>query len=373
MRLSQWFRQSSRPPRRFRPTVALLEDRIVLSGTPPGPAAHLRVIVPESVQSGSRFDVLVEAEDASNQVATGYTGFVSLSLGTPDSKATLPAAYTFTAADHGEHLFSVTLVATGSQTIKAADTHHLAGSAQTTVTPAPVLAQLLVVTSEQAAVGVPTAVTVEALDAAGHLLPSFTGVVQLTSSDTSATGSTMSGSKPAKLPPTYTFTASDHGEHTFQLTFNEKASTKGTLTTVTATAGSLKGSVFTPGSIKDQASLTVYPATVATHFGLTILSPAVVGSPTEVKVVALNAANQVVPSFTGTVSFTSTDPTATVSATAKGTPVGIKKFSYTFTAGDAGSHDFWLTFDKAGEQSITVTDAALALASSMEIYVRNKR
>ena len=79
-----------------------------------GPAAHLEVIVPENVTAGNAFNVTVEAEDASNHLATGYTGTIHFSLGSTDAGATLPADYTFTASDHGKHTFQVTLSATPS-------------------------------------------------------------------------------------------------------------------------------------------------------------------------------------------------------------------------------------------------------------------
>jgi hypothetical protein len=79
-----------------------------------GPATHLEVIAPEDVQSGRSFDVLVEAEDASNRPVSDFTDTVRFTLANPDSGATLPIDYTFTARDHGIHRFDVTLGAPGS-------------------------------------------------------------------------------------------------------------------------------------------------------------------------------------------------------------------------------------------------------------------
>jgi hypothetical protein len=367
MLFTRWFRRSrptqasGRPTRTCRPAVLALEDRTVPSGfgllhpggfgllgesgfgqllsspsSTPGPATHLQVIVPNSVQSGQTFNVLVEAEDASNRLASGYTGTVQLSLGTADSGATLPAAYTFTTSDHGRHLFQVSLAATGSQTITATDTttSSITGSATTTVNPAPTLTQLLVVTPETAAVGVPTRVTVAAVDASGHLLRNFTGTVSLSTSDSAATG----------LPSSYTFTASDRGVHTFDVTFGT-ADAAGSPTTVTATDGSVTG----------QASLTVDPATEVTHSRILALRPSVTGSSTAVLVQALNASNQVVTGYTGTIQLTSSDAAATATATAGGTATALP-LTYTFTSADAGAHTFYVTFGTAGQQTLTVTD-----------------
>ena len=240
----RWFRRQRRPAPTFRPALLLLEDRTVPSASAhsfshlpvPGPATHLQVIVPEQVQSGRSFQVEVEAEDASNQLATGYTGTVTFTLVPADTGATLPANYTFTSSDHGKHLFQVTLVATGSPTITVTDTttSTITGSASTVVNPAPVATTLEVVTPEQAAMGVATCVTVEVLDQSGHIMTNFTGAVTLSSSDTTATGTSARHTTAASLPITYTFTASDHGKHTFQVTFKETAAATGTSTTVTA-------------------------------------------------------------------------------------------------------------------------------------------
>jgi len=69
-------------------------------------------------------------------------------------------------------------------------------------------------------------VTVSAFDTTGAAMPSFTGIVTLTSSDPHAT-----------LPAAYTFQSSDAGVHSFPVTLN----TGGTQS-ITATSGSISGS-----------------------------------------------------------------------------------------------------------------------------------
>lgn len=359
MLLSRWFRRR-RPAPTFRPMLLVLEDRTVPSGFgshhfTPGPAAHLQVVVPENVQSGSPFTVRVVATDASNHPATGYDGTVTLSLQTTDSNATLPNPYTFTASDHGTHLFQVTLGALGSQTIlvsgtpsSTATTPLINSSATTTVQPAPQLSQLLVLTPEQTLTGVPTRVTVVALDAAGHPLKNFTGTVSLATSDTNATG----------LPASYTFTTADHSRHSFQVSF-QTADTPPDQTTVTATSG----------SITNQASLTVTSATTVTHFRMVALPVALTGSLAPVMIVALNAANQVVKGYTGTVTFTSTDTAATVSDTKSGTQTSLATFTYTFTTADSGRHLFWVTFGTTGKQTLSVNDQSANVTSSSDFWV----
>jgi hypothetical protein len=291
----------------------------------PGPATHLQVIAPENVRAGRGFNVLVEAEDASNRRATGYTGTVRLGLGTKDAGATQPAAYTFTARDHGMHLFHITLTAPGAQTVKAADTKtaSIAGSATTQVRAAPAATRLLVLTPETTTPGTPARVTVAALDASGHVVPNYTGTVRLTSSDGKAT-----------LPANYTFTAADHGRHTFQVTFQTPGSQQ-----VTATDTKT-------GSVTGQGSVLVKAVGPATHVGVIALRAALAGFPTPVEVVALDASNQVVSGYTGTVHFASSDGKATLPA------------NYHFVAADGGEHVFSVTFATAGKQTLTVTDTS---------------
>jgi hypothetical protein len=346
MFLSRLIRRAHRPsagsirsPRGYRPALQVLEDRTVPSGLPSGfgrgllgglfsnsgPATHLQVIVPENVQAGQTFGVLVEAEDASNRLASSYTGTVQISLGTTDSGATLPSNYMFTARDHGIHLFQVTLSATGSQTIMATDTStsSISGSASTTVNPAPVATQFVVRVADHVTQGVPTAVTVVALDASGHVVPNYTGTVSLGSSDGGA-----------KLPDNYQFTKSDNGRHTFQVTF-ENAGSQTVTATDTATS-----------SVTGQASTTVDAVGAVTHFGVFTLGRAIAGFPTPVVVVALDASNHVVAGYTGTVHLTSGDGSATLPN------------DYNFQASDNGAHLFSVTFGTAGKQSITATDTS---------------
>jgi hypothetical protein len=166
------------------------------------------VIVPEDVQSGSGFNVVVEAEDASNRLATGYTGTVSLT--SSDSGATLPADYTFTASDHGYHTFQVTFQTTGNQTVTATDTANstLTSQASTAVSAAGTVTHFGVFALGPTLPGVSTPVVVVALDASNQIVTGYTGTVHFTSSDSSAT-----------LPADYTFTASDNGVHVLNVTF----------------------------------------------------------------------------------------------------------------------------------------------------------
>jgi hypothetical protein len=91
-------------------------------------------------------------------------------------------------------------------------------------------------------------------------------------------------------------------------------------------------------------AVSVTQSQVATHFGFIKLSGSKVGAPVEVVLVALNAQNQVVTNYTGAVQFTSTDSQAGLPA------------NYTFTPDDGGQHHLFITFEAAGDQTLTATD-----------------
>jgi hypothetical protein len=317
-------RHSPAPGGAFRPRLEALEDRTVLSS----PATHFLVLTPPAAFTGQQTEVEVVALDASNHRVFNYTGTVQLT--STDPSDALPANYTFTARDHGEHDFLLTPGAVGSDTVTATDTttSSLTGDATLTVNPAPVATHFLVLAAPQAFAGQPTSVLVVALDASNHRVFNYTGTVQLTSTDPSDT-----------LPANYTFTSSDHGAHLFSLT--PAATGSDTITATDTSTSSVTGSV----------TLNVTPAPVATHFLVVVPRNVQTGQPTPVFVAALDASNHLVPTYTGTVQLTSSDSAATLNGTAL-------PATYTFMAVDHGIHVFWVTFGTTGSQTVTVTDTS---------------
>jgi cytochrome c oxidase assembly protein Cox11 len=189
-------------------------------------------------------------------------------------------------------------------------------------------------------------VNVVALDDSNHVATSYSGTVQLSSTDSSTT-----------VPSAYTFTTADHGHHTFTIT-------PGTTGTETISATDTSNS-----SITGSASLLVNAAPVVTHFlvlasssqgstdhhcggqfstDFTSSSSGSVsaGAPTNIRVLALDASNHVVPTYTGTVQLSSTDSSTTVPA------------AYTFTTADQGAHTFSVTPGTTGTETITATDTS---------------
>jgi hypothetical protein len=89
----------------------------------PAAASKFNITAPASVNPGASFNLTLTVEDAYGNVVIGYTGTVHFS--STDSKATLPANYTFTAADKGVHTFTGLVLRTkGKQKITITDTHN---------------------------------------------------------------------------------------------------------------------------------------------------------------------------------------------------------------------------------------------------------
>jgi streptogramin lyase len=84
----------------------------------------------------------------------------------------------------------------------------------------------------------------------------------------------------------------------------------------------------------------------AGSFQVTPAAPPTAGTPFNITVASLDQQGNPLPSYTGTVHFTSSDPQAVLPA------------DYTFTGGDAGAHTFAVTLKSTGRQTITVTDTA---------------
>ncbi|MEA2328231.1 MAG: endonuclease mitochondrial, partial [Thermoanaerobaculia bacterium] len=279
----------------------------------PPPATHFSVTAPANTTSGVAFNVTVTALDASNAIVPSYIGTVHF---TSTSAGSLPADYTFVAGDNGAHTFSVTLTSTGAQSITATD-GGITGSANTTVAPPPAT-HFSVTAPANTTSGVAFNVTVTALDASNAIVPSYTGTVHFTSSSAGS------------LPADYTFVAGDNGAHTFSVTLTSTGAQS-----ITATDGPITGS----------ANTTVAPPP-ATHFSVTAPANTTSGVAFNVTVTALDASNAIVPSYTGTVHFTSSS-------------AGSLPADYTFVAGDNGAHTFSVTLTSTGAQSITATDGAI--------------
>jgi hypothetical protein len=160
-----------------------------------------------SSTAGVAHNFTVTAKDVDGNTDPGYLGTMHFS--STDRRAILPPDYTFTAADAGIHVFSVTLKTAGPQGVRARDTvtSTLTG-AQYEIVVAPAAATTLTVSGlgSPRTHGTGGTITVTARDAYGNVATGYRGTVTFTSTDYHAV-----------LPANYTFTAAGAGTHTFNI------------------------------------------------------------------------------------------------------------------------------------------------------------
>jgi hypothetical protein len=301
------------------------------SGITVTPAAvdHLNVNIPLSATAGTPFDVVVKAQDLYNNTVSSYTGAVTFT--SSDSGASLPANYTFTTSDNGMHTFSngASLIHAGSQTITATDTatSSITGTGTSTINPA-AADHLNVSTPSSATAGAPFDVMVTAKDFYNNTATSYTGTVTFTSSDSGAT-----------LPANYPFNASDNGVHVFSSGATLIRAGSQTITATDTTTTAIAGT-----------STVAVSSAALNHFSITSGGTVAAGVPFDLIVTAQDQYGNTVTGYTGTVTFTTSDPDPGVSLPP----------DYTFTSTDNGTHTFsgGATLYTMGNQTITVTDTS---------------
>ncbi|MGH7462047.1 MAG: hypothetical protein ACREMA_13635, partial [Longimicrobiales bacterium] len=279
-------------------------------------AHHFLVSAPTSTPAGSPFGVTVTAQDRFNNTATTYTGTVHFT--SSDVGAGLPANYQFVPGDAGVRTFSgVTLTATGNQSITVTDavSSAFSGSVLINVTGG-LVARFAVSAQTNTTAGSPVVVTVIALDALDNVIPSnFT--VQLTSSDPQAL-----------MPPSATL-ANGIG---FFVAILRTAGTQ-TITASDATTASING---TSNSVSVAVS-------ALHHFGFpSVPSGVITGNSFDFTLAAQDAFNNTVPTYNGTVQFSSNDP---------GGPTLPGNAALT-----GGVGTFSATFKTPGNRTLTATD-----------------
>lgn len=291
----------------------------------PGVATKFAISgVPSSVGAGEQQMATLTALDAYGNVATSYANTVAWTSG--DTRAELPASYTFTAADAGVHTFAMTLNSVGdSHWIKATDTQTGTFKSQTgiSVTSATISAGSLSFTGfpTEVEAGLSQSFVLSALDGAGNLKKDYAGLVEFSSTDPLAS-----------LPAAYQFTSADGGDRTFSATLKTAGIQQLTATDVGT------GESFS-------ISINVLPTAVSKFTVAGFPSPTIAGESHEFTVVAADKYGNVATGYTGTVAFTSSDTNA------------ILPPNYTFTAEDQGRRTFVATLLNTGtSRSIVATD-----------------
>lgn len=295
----------------------------------PAAASKLVVTIPAASTAGQALAaVQVTAVDAGGNVDTGYTGTVTFT--SSDASAELPDDYTFDSGDNGKHIFhGVVLMTAGSKTVTATDgtTSSITGTSAADVVAAGVVTHLSVTGLSTKVADAAYTLTVNALNAYDAKVAGYTGTVHFTTSD----GDTFNA---PTLPADYTFTGSGHdnGSHAFATVKLESVGRQ--TVTVTDTAkkaiAGTKAVIITAGAAKTLSVTTPKDAIATNAFGITVT--------------ARDAGGNVATGYTGAVTFTSSDGSATLPS------------DYTFVGGDNGKHVFSVTLATAGSKTVTATD-----------------
>jgi autotransporter-associated beta strand protein len=143
------------------------------------PARRLQVAAPSLIIAGKTATVAVTALDDQGRVDSRFNGTVSLT--SSDPRFVPPPAYKFTPADMGSHVFRVTLMTGGPQTISASDVRIAGTSNSISVQPAAPNHLVFLQQPIGSIVGAPLqpAVTVELLDSFNNLSTSTASVTML--------------------------------------------------------------------------------------------------------------------------------------------------------------------------------------------------
>jgi len=195
--------------------------------------------------------------------------------------------------------------------IKSSTVHHLA----------------IVGIPESPVAGIALDITIRAEDVHDNISSDYLGTIQFSSNDSQAS-----------LPATYKFTVSDSGVHTFLsgVTFR-------TADTTTLRVQDIDGEPF-----GELTGINVLPGDCVS-FQVTGLPEAVpVGTPCDVEVKALDNWQNVATRYSGTITFTSNDPSCSLPS------------DYTFVSTDCGVRSFVdsVTFRSTGQRYLRVTDTS---------------
>jgi probable HAF family extracellular repeat protein len=288
------------------------------SAPPPPPVAtHFSVTSTTPQVIGTSFNITVSVLDATNNLVTAYAGMLHFS--SSDPLAVLPHDSPLA---NGTGTFPVTLKTAPAATVTVTDTTKgsISGTSNSIQVSAPATTHFSVSTVSSASSGTPFNFTVTALDPSNNTVTTYAGTVHFTSTDGHAV-----------LPANATLT---NGTGTFSATLKTVGSQ--TITATDTVTVSITGS---------SNAVSVSPAAKATHFSVTAPASVTAGTTFNFTVTALDASNNTVITYAGTIHFTSTDGQATLPPN---------------SALTNGTGNFSVGLKTTGNQSITATDIVTA-------------
>ncbi len=342
-------------------TVSVLLDRsvpILLDGSP------AVGIISSAAQAPAAVMVVSGTTPQSAIVNTPFTRALAVDVRNAAGTFIQGVSVTFTSPGSGPNgsfggMGSVTVLtdASGRATAPAFVANTLAGSYMVTaqaaggrnptdsfsLTNTPAAASDFTLTNLPASVvaGTPNNLTVTARDPFNNIATGYTGTVHFSSTDPNTA-----------LPDDYTFTAADHGVHTFAGLVLQTAGTHFVIVYDTA-----------DGRIDGVSSSVRVVAAAADHFAITTSAadPEVAGTPFDVTVTAQDAYGNTVTDYTGNVTFSSGDPYG-----------ASLPDDYTFQPGDQGMAAFpgGATLYTAGSWDVTATDTSSGITGLAFVSVQ---
>lgn len=235
---------------------------LAVRGAFAGPVASFAVQgLPATIVAGAPATFTVVALDSSGATATDFTGTVTFSANEPN--ATLPADYTFTAADGGVHSFQLAAYTAASFWVQATSTASAGvyGYGSSSIVAAPAAHLAYIAYSGSAIAGVPLSATVAAYDPWWNRT-AYTGTAVFTSDDPGAT---------LPVAPAFTngattvnITFANGGVHSVSVADSAHTTTPDTFWTVVAAPPS--ATITAPASVTAGASAA---ASVAGQTGVT--------------------------------------------------------------------------------------------------------
>ncbi len=281
--------------------------------------------------AGAPADVTVVAYDGFANTATAFRAAVTFS--STDAKSVLPAAYTFTAADAGQHGFQVTFKTAGTQGLTVAS-GAASGSTSFTVSAAGAVSCAVsqFPTSAPAGSQIPLRVTV--YDLFDNVSTGFAGVVRLTSSDARAQLSPASAFDPASDRGTRVYSARLLSAGPQTVTAAESTNAFSCQATVTVDVGRAQLVITLPVDVNAGAEAN---GTVTVKDGF----------------------DNVISDYAGSVTFTSSDSLAT------------KPPDVTFNGTQGGSVTISARFVSLGVQSLTASqigDATITGSATTNVH-----
>ena len=284
---------------------------------------------PNPATAGQQSNVTIAAFDNYNNLTPAYTGTVQLNVSDPHS--TYPFSITFASANDGVNTASVTMMTSGTWHINANDvgTPSIAGE-QNSILINPNVAAIFAVNNypSPVAAGTQANVTITAYDAYANVATSYTGSIGFSVGDPNA-----------QTVTNYAFSAPNAGTVSLPVTFKSSGTWYIDV-----------NDLMTPALAGQQNNIIVNPGNANRLKVAGFSSPIVAGTPNNFTVTAYDVYGNIATGYTGDVTFTSTDPIASLPSNYAFGGVGV----------DNGNHTFTATLKAAGNQNIMVTDTLFA-------------